>query len=72
MYDAVRVDELPRAQAIYAGLKPLLEPIVAGALVTTVTAGPELLGAGVGDPRPPGLPLEDEGRTPLKKLVADA
>jgi 4-hydroxy-tetrahydrodipicolinate synthase len=70
--DAVCVDELPRAQAIYAGRKPLLEFIVAGALATTVKAGLELLGVGGGYPRRPLLPLEDEGRTALKKLLADA
>ena len=53
LYDAVRAGELPRAQAIYAELKPLLEFIVAGGLPTTVKAGLELLGVGVGDPRRP-------------------
>jgi 4-hydroxy-tetrahydrodipicolinate synthase len=72
LYDAVRAGELPRAQAIYAELKPLLEFIVAGGLPTTVKAGLELLGVGVGDPRRPLLPLDDEGRAALKKLLTDA
>ena len=72
LYDAVRAGELPRAQAIYAELKPLLEFIVAGGLPTTVKAGLELLGVGVGDPRRPLLPLDDEGRAALKELLTDA
>jgi 4-hydroxy-tetrahydrodipicolinate synthase len=61
LYDAVRAGELPRAQTIYTELKPLLEFIVAGGLATTVKAGLALIGAGVGDPRRPLLPLDDEG-----------
>ena len=72
LYDAVHAGEIPRAQAIYADLKPLLEFIVAGGLATTVKGGLELLGAGVGDPRRPLLPLDDEGRAALKKLLTDA
>ena len=72
LYDAVGAGELRRAQTNYAELKPLLEFIVAGGLVTTVKAGLELLGVGVGDPRPPLLPLEDEGRAALKTLLIDA
>jgi 4-hydroxy-tetrahydrodipicolinate synthase len=72
LYDAVRAGEIPRAQAIYADLKPLLEFIVAGGLATTVKAGLELLGVGVEDPRRPLLPLDDEGRAALKKLLTDA
>ncbi len=71
LYDAVRAGELPRAQAIYTELKPLLEFIVAGGLATTVKAGLELIGAGVGDPRPPLLPLDDDGRATLRQLLAD-
>jgi 4-hydroxy-tetrahydrodipicolinate synthase len=70
-YDAVRAGELPRAHAIYAELKPLLEFSVAGGLATTVKAGLELLGLGVRDSRRPLLPLDDEGRTALKKLLTD-
>lgn len=36
VYDAVRAGELPRAQTIYAELKPLSEFIVARGLATTV------------------------------------
>jgi 4-hydroxy-tetrahydrodipicolinate synthase len=72
LYDAVRAGELPRAQAIYAEIRPLLEFIVAGGLATTVKAGLELLGVGVGDPRRPLLPLDDEGRAALNKLLTDA
>jgi len=72
LYDAVRAGELPRAQAIYDELKPLLEFIVAGGLATTVKAGLELLGVGVGDPRRRLLPLDDKGRVALKKLLTEA
>jgi 4-hydroxy-tetrahydrodipicolinate synthase len=69
LYDAVRTGQLQRAQTIYAELKPLLEFIVAGGLATTVKAGLELLGAGVGDPRRPLLPLDDAARATLQKLL---
>ena len=59
LYDAVRANEISTAQAIYAEIRPLLEFIVAGGLATTVKAGLELLGVGVGDPRRPLLPLDD-------------
>lgn len=69
LYDAVRAGELDKAQKIYDELKPLLEFIVAGGLATTVKAGLDLLGAGVGDPRRPLLPLDDKGRTRLRELL---
>jgi 4-hydroxy-tetrahydrodipicolinate synthase len=69
LYDAVRASEFPRAQTIYTELKPLLEFIVAGGLATTAKAGLALIGAGVGDPRRPLLPLDDEGRAALQKLL---
>ena len=72
LYDAVRANEISTAQAIYVELKPLLEFIVAGGLATTVKAGLELLGVGVGNPRRPLLPLDDEGRAALTKLLTDA
>jgi 4-hydroxy-tetrahydrodipicolinate synthase len=72
LYDAVPAGELPTAQAIYAEFKPLLEFNVAGGLATTVSADWERLGAGLGDPRRALLPLHDEGRATLKKLLTDA
>jgi 4-hydroxy-tetrahydrodipicolinate synthase len=45
---------------------------VAGDLATTVKAGLELLGVGVGDPRLRLLPVDDEGRAALTKLLTDA
>jgi dihydrodipicolinate synthase/N-acetylneuraminate lyase len=69
--DAVRPGELPRARAIYTEVKLLLEFIVAGGLATTVKAGLQLPGVGVGDPRRRLLPLDDEARTALKKLLTD-
>lgn len=71
LYDAVRAGELPRAQTIYSDLRPLLEFIVAGGLATTVKAGLDLIGAGVGNPRRPLLPLDDEGRAALMKLLTN-
>jgi len=56
----------------YAEIRPLLEFIVAGGLAITVKAGLELLGVGVADPRLPLLPLDDEGRVALNKLLTDA
>lgn len=72
LYDAVRSGELDKAQAIYEELKPLLEFIVAGGLATTVKAGLDLLGTGVGEPRRPLLPLDDEGRAVLAELLTGA
>ena len=69
LYDAVRAGELQRAQTIYTELKPLLEFIMAGGLAATVQAGLELLGVSVGDPRRPLLPLDDDGRAALQKLL---
>lgn len=72
LYDAVRAGDLQKAQAIYDDLKPLLQFIVAGGLATTVKAGLDLLGAPGGDPRPPLLPLDDDGRAALRELLAEA
>ncbi|MCV7399193.1 dihydrodipicolinate synthase family protein [Mycobacterium fragae] len=72
LYDAARAGDLDKAQKIYDDLKPLLEFIVAGGLPTTVKAGLDLLGAGVGDPRRPLLPLDDDGRARLRELLAEA
>jgi 4-hydroxy-tetrahydrodipicolinate synthase len=70
LYDAVRAGDLDKAQALYDDLKPLLQFIVAGGLPTTVKAGLDLLGFPIGDPRAPQLPLEEQGRAELKKLLA--
>src|SRR6185312_13235260 len=69
LYEAVRARDLQRAQAIYDGLKPLLEFIVAGGLASTVKAGLDLLGFPVGDPRPPLPPLDAAGRAALQGLL---
>ncbi len=69
LYEAVRAHDLDKAQALYDDLKPLLEFIVAGGLATTVKAGLDLLGFPVGDPRAPLLPLDDEGRAQLQRLL---
>jgi len=72
LYDAVRGGDRARAQEIYDDLAPLLRFIVAGGLPTTVKAGLDLLGRNAGDPRPPLLPLDEDGRAELKGLLADA
>lgn len=72
LYDAVRCGDLREAQAIYDELNPLLEFIVAGGLPTTVKAGLDLLGIGVGDPRRPLLALDDDGRAALRELLTGA
>lgn len=72
LYKAVRDGDRGLAQQIYDDLAPLLRFIVAGGLPTTVKAGLELLGTGVGDPRAPLLPLDDSGRAELKTLLAAA
>ena len=72
LYEAVRAGDGPRAEALYEEMRPLLEFIVAGGLPTTVKAGLDLLGQGVGDPRPPLLPLDDDGRAQLSRLLTTA
>lgn len=72
LYEAVRAGDGSRAEALYEEMRPLLEFIVAGGLPTTVKAGLELLGQGVGDPRPPLLPLDDDSRTQLSRLLTTA
>lgn len=69
LYDAVTTGVLERAQSVYDDLKPLLEFIVAGGLATTVKAGLELLGVPAGPPRRPLLPLDEDGRAELKRLL---
>ncbi|MHC9293254.1 dihydrodipicolinate synthase family protein [Mycobacterium sp. LTG2003] len=72
LYDAVRGGDGSRAEALYEELRPLLEFILAGGLPTTVKAGLELLGQGVGDPRLPLLPLDDARRAQLSRLLTTA
>ncbi|BBY98754.1 dihydrodipicolinate synthase family protein [Mycolicibacterium fallax] len=69
LYAAVRAGDTERARVIYDELAPLLRFIVAGGLPSTVKAGLELLGRGVGDPRRPLLPLDDAGRAELRGLL---
>lgn len=69
LYEAVRAGDLDKAQALYDGLKPLLQFIVAGGLATTVKAGLDLIGVPVGDPRAPLLPLDEQGRAELESLL---
>lgn len=70
LYNAIRADDLEKAQLLYDDLKPLLQFIVAGGLPTTVKAGLDLLGVPVGDPRAPLLPLDEQGRAELRALLA--
>ncbi|QLL09466.1 dihydrodipicolinate synthase family protein [Mycobacterium vicinigordonae] len=70
LYNAVRGGDLDKAQALYDDLKPLLQFIVAGGLPTTVKAGLDLLGTPVGDPRAPQLPLDEQGRGELRKILS--
>jgi 4-hydroxy-tetrahydrodipicolinate synthase len=72
LYEAVRAGDLDKAQAGYDELKPLLKFIVAGGLATTVKAGLELLDFPVGDPRAPLLPLDEQGRAELRRLLVTA
>lgn len=72
LYEAIRAGDKGRAEELYEDLRPLLEFIVAGGLPTTVKGGLELLGQGVGVPRLPLLPLDDDGREELRRLLAVA
>ncbi len=71
LYAATQAGDYDTAETIYDDLSPLLRFIVAGGLPTTVKAGLNLLGSGVGDPRPPLLPLEEEGLSELRSLLVD-
>ncbi|MDP7721070.1 dihydrodipicolinate synthase family protein [Mycobacterium sp. TY814] len=70
LYNAVRADDLEKAQLRYDDLKPLLQFIVAGGLPTTVKAGLDLLCFPAGDPRPPLLALDERRRAELQALLA--
>lgn len=72
LYQAVRGGDLQRARLIYEDLAPLLRFIVGGGLPTTVKAGLELLGRGVGAPRPPLLPLTADDLEVLKGILTSA
>ncbi|CAM3199889.1 dihydrodipicolinate synthase family protein [Mycobacterium intermedium] len=72
LYQAVRAGDLDKAQHLYDDLKPLLRFIVDGGLATTVKAGLDLLGFPAGDPRPPLLPLDEQGRAELQQLLVSA
>lgn len=71
LYAATQAGDYEAAQNIYDDLSPLLRFIVAGGLPTTVKAGLNLLGANVGDPRPPLLPLDHDGLDELRSLLVD-
>ena len=72
MYGAIRTGELPRAQGVYDRPKWLPEFFVADDLPATVKVALELPGVGVRDPRQPLLPLDDDVRAALTKLLAEA
>jgi 4-hydroxy-tetrahydrodipicolinate synthase len=69
---AVRASELPRAQAIYAELKRMLEFAVGAGRSPRRRPAWGLLGVGVGELSRPLPPLDDEGRAALKKLLTYA
>ena len=71
LYAATQAGDYDAAKAIYEDLSPLLRFIVAGGLPTTVKAGLNLLGAHVGDPRPPLLPLDEAGLDEMRSLLID-
>lgn len=71
LYAATQAGDYATAKDIYDDLAPLLRFIVAGGLPTTVKAGLELLGTQVGQPRPPLLPLEQDGIDELRSLLVD-
>ena len=71
LYAATQAGDYDTAETIYDDLSPLLRFIVAGGLPTTVKAGLNLLGSGVGDPRPPLLPLDEAGLSELRSLLVD-
>ncbi|MFE6774770.1 dihydrodipicolinate synthase family protein [Streptomyces sp. NPDC057702] len=57
LYEAATGGQPERADAMWANLLPLLKLIVSHGLPRTIKAGLELRGRGVGQPRPPLLPL---------------
>jgi len=71
LYAATQAGDYAAAKAIYEDLSPLLRFIVAGGLPTTVKAGLNILGANVGDPRPPLLPLDEAGLDQMRSLLID-
>jgi 4-hydroxy-tetrahydrodipicolinate synthase len=71
LYAATQAGDYDAAKAIYEDLSPLLRFIVAVGLPTTVKAGLNLLGAHVGDPRPPLLPLDASGLDEMRSLLTE-
>lgn len=69
LYAAVQDGRPDEAKVIYQRLAPLLRFIVDGGLPTTVKAGLELQGHGVGEPRRPLLPLESDDRRTLQGIL---
>lgn len=65
---ATRGDE-ERADALLAELLPFLEFIVGHGLPRAIKAGLRIQGRGVGLPRPPLLPLSDEGTERLGEIL---
>ncbi|MFD9690678.1 dihydrodipicolinate synthase family protein [Kitasatospora sp. NPDC059088] len=72
LYRAVRTGDLDAAREVYYRQLPVLQFLMRGGLPTTVKAGLSLLGLDVGEPRPPLLPLAEERRAELARLLADA
>lgn len=72
LVEAAEAGDFAGAAAVYDELRPLLEFIVSRGLPTTVKAGLDLLGVGVGDPRAPLLTLESDQRSVLGELLSVA
>lgn len=69
LVEAAESGDFDTAAKVYDDLRTLLEFIVSRGLPTTVKAGLDLLGVGVGNPRPPLLPLETDQRNVLGELL---
>ncbi|MEV3869572.1 dihydrodipicolinate synthase family protein [Streptomyces sp. NPDC049906] len=70
LYEAARLDERERADALLAELLPFLRFIVGHGLPRAVKAGREIQRRGLGRPRPPLQPLPDEETRRLRELLA--
>ena len=69
VYDAARGGDQVRAQAAQAELAPLAREIVGGMAVPGLKVAMDLTGLVGGDPRPPLLPLDAEGRARVRELL---
>jgi dihydrodipicolinate synthase/N-acetylneuraminate lyase len=72
LFDAARAGRWPEAWRLYRQLLPLLRYDSMPRLVHAIKYGLQLRGRGIGDPRPPRLPLGNDERAALEEALRRA